>query len=772
MIIGINGSNIGSVGGINHIKHILIEFKNNKKDLNFKVNKIIVWCSERLFNKIKYLKSKGITIKKVKNNFYYNFLWKLFFLNYELKKNKCDVLFSLDGIVFRKYKKTVVFFQNLIPFNFQEMVNFGISFRSLKNFLTYIFYLISYRLADGFIILNNYGKNLIEKKLGKLKVYEIIPHGIDKDFWNLNKNSHVKKKIIHAVYISPIDFYKHQWNVIRAINEVNQNYDIKLKLHLVGSNSDKKAFYLMEDEMKKANLNSEIVFYHGNKNKKFIISLLKKTNIFIFASSCESFGLTLLEGMASGCAILCSKKSGLDVTSGKKAIYFNPVSSNSIKKAIIKFLNINSKKIKIKNHEIFKVASQYDWKITSIKTFNFINEIFLKKTKYKKIKKNKIFALDYLKRGYLSNIYIFSYIINFFTPMYIFYLLYFFEKNKEITVDYAVFLSIGSFVTQFFSTNLRNLIIADSSKVLVYSGLIFRFLLTLILLFILIKISHITYFIFDAVLLSALLVFSTWIREIAIANSENNKNTLIEIISQIFNIFIVPICSILFILNKDVFFIKSLAFFVFFETLLRTGFILKNRLKDGVINFKNYLYFYKNILSYAFLSGVFLSVLNLIIRVTIDNNYETIFAANLMFYFSLATFPGSLITGVLGVSYLKKEKSYPLYFTLLIFAYLVFCIISIILISFDITDTVNKSIVLALIAGFISVFSQSIRQLNIINKFKRIRTFKRDILYVFFSIILLFIFIRYFKIYIDFYIFFTILISLFFYLSYHKSTRE
>lgn len=378
MIIGINGSNIGSIGGIKHVKHILIEFKKNKINLNFKVSKIIVWCSEHLFNEINYLRSKDIIIKKINKSLFFNFLWKLFFLNYELKKNKCDILFSLDGIVLRKYKKTIIFFQNLIPFDNQEMVNFGISIRSLKIFLTFILYKISYRLADSYIILNTYGKNLIEKKLGKLKKYKIIPHGIDKLFFSLNNKSNLKKKIINAVYISTIDFYKHQWNVIKAIKELNEKNNINLiRLHLVGSYTDKRAFNLMKTEMEKANTNSKIIFYYGNKNEIFIRSLLKKSDIFIFASSCESFGLTLLEGMASNCTVLCSDKSGMKNTTGGKAIYFNPYSVKSIKNAIKKYINENPHTLKVRRNELKKIAAKYSWKTTAINTFKFLREIHL-----------------------------------------------------------------------------------------------------------------------------------------------------------------------------------------------------------------------------------------------------------------------------------------------------------------------------------------------------------------------------------------------------------
>ena len=42
-------------------------------------------------------------------------------------------------------------------------------------------------------------------------------------------------------------------------------------------------------------------------------------------------GLTLLEGMASDLVVLSSKKSGLNLTSENKALYFDPLDVSSIK---------------------------------------------------------------------------------------------------------------------------------------------------------------------------------------------------------------------------------------------------------------------------------------------------------------------------------------------------------------------------------------------------------------------------------------------------------
>ena len=73
MIIGINASNIKSVGGINHINNI-IEYIDENYSLKYEIDKIIIWASSKAYLELKKIK-KGNFYKKVK---YDNFLYNLF----------------------------------------------------------------------------------------------------------------------------------------------------------------------------------------------------------------------------------------------------------------------------------------------------------------------------------------------------------------------------------------------------------------------------------------------------------------------------------------------------------------------------------------------------------------------------------------------------------------------------------------------------------------------------------------------------------------------
>ena len=102
MNIGINASNIKSVGGVSHIYNLIAYLRKDYKK-KFLVNKIIIWCSLEAYKDLKKLKNNDILIKKVKyDNLIYNLFWKLYYLNYLLRKNNCDIFFFIRRHSYRQ----------------------------------------------------------------------------------------------------------------------------------------------------------------------------------------------------------------------------------------------------------------------------------------------------------------------------------------------------------------------------------------------------------------------------------------------------------------------------------------------------------------------------------------------------------------------------------------------------------------------------------------------------------------------------------------------
>ena len=112
-------------------------------------------------------------------------------------------------------------------------------------------------------------------------------------------------------------------------------------------------------------------------SQKKIIEIMKNTDIFIFASSCETFGITLLEGLAAGMVIACSNKSSIPEIIEDGGLLFDPENHLSIHKTIMTLIDNANLRFKL-SKKSRKLASKYSWKRCSHETFNFIVESYSK----------------------------------------------------------------------------------------------------------------------------------------------------------------------------------------------------------------------------------------------------------------------------------------------------------------------------------------------------------------------------------------------------------
>jgi len=96
---------------------------------------------------------------------------------------------------------------------------------------------------------------------------------------------------------------------------------------------------------------------------------------FVFASSCEAFGLILIEAMASGLPIASSDIGAAREILGDNSIYFDPKNPEKISSALEKLLN--NPEIRTSTSEAnFEKAKQYSWATCADATFRFIYQVY------------------------------------------------------------------------------------------------------------------------------------------------------------------------------------------------------------------------------------------------------------------------------------------------------------------------------------------------------------------------------------------------------------
>jgi glycosyltransferase involved in cell wall biosynthesis len=111
----------------------------------------------------------------------------------------------------------------------------------------------------------------------------------------------------------------------------------------------------------------------GFSNKNQIKKYYQNSHIFIYASSVESFGITLLEAMSVGIPIACSNKSSIPEIIKNNTIYFNPENTEEIIIAVIKILTNDQLRNKIAIGAKIR-SKHYTWKKSARLTWQILNK--------------------------------------------------------------------------------------------------------------------------------------------------------------------------------------------------------------------------------------------------------------------------------------------------------------------------------------------------------------------------------------------------------------
>jgi glycosyltransferase involved in cell wall biosynthesis len=296
----------------------------------------------------------------------------------KLAKNKCDILFTPGGVCVVKDIPFVTMSQNLLPFQLSEMRRFGFSWNFVRLFLLREAQKRSFSNADGIIFLTKFAQSTVIKELDHIKGQTvIIPHGINPSFIMPPREQQpiekfTNEKPFRILYVSIVNFYKHQWNVATAVARLRQA-GLPVVLDLVGP-AYLPALNKLKSLLKRIDPKEEIIRYHGPVPYGDLPNWYKMTDSFVFASSCENLPIILLEAMASGLPIASSDRGPMSEILGDSGVYFNPESSDNIEKALSTII-IDYKLRDFCARSAFSIAQNFSWERCASDTFSFINQV-------------------------------------------------------------------------------------------------------------------------------------------------------------------------------------------------------------------------------------------------------------------------------------------------------------------------------------------------------------------------------------------------------------
>jgi glycosyltransferase involved in cell wall biosynthesis len=169
----------------------------------------------------------------------------------------------------------------------------------------------------------------------------------------------------YMLYISRIE---HPGNnhvrLIKAFEIFKKRTGLPHQLVLAGS--DRERAEEVHRAAEHSEFSKEIVFT-GFAADEDLPDLYRASELFMFPSLYEGFGLPVLEAMACGVPVACSDLSSLPEVCGDAGLLFNPYKETSIAEAIIRLLE--SEQVRERYSELGLVrAGQFDWRATALQT--------------------------------------------------------------------------------------------------------------------------------------------------------------------------------------------------------------------------------------------------------------------------------------------------------------------------------------------------------------------------------------------------------------------
>ena len=316
-------------GGFVLIKNIIESLKNS-----------IIFSDERL-KLLSYNKSN------IKIEVFHSLLGRIiaeFKLLSAYKKNKQNIIFCFHGIppfFIKKNKNIVLFLQNSL--HFEKLKYSEYPFKTFVRLFIekLLLRILIYKVGTFVVQTPNMKKLLIDgmlklkkEKWSQIKIIPLVP-------LKIKKRKIQQQKKLNFIYVAEGLPHKNHKQLIEAWVELSKK-NINPTLTLTIGSKYKSIINFIE---KKKKLHKLKIDNLGQISQESLVKQYEKASVLIYPSYSESFGLPLLEASSSNLPIIASELDFVrDVCNPQQT--FNPSSHISISKAVERFLNLKSYKLK------------------------------------------------------------------------------------------------------------------------------------------------------------------------------------------------------------------------------------------------------------------------------------------------------------------------------------------------------------------------------------------------------------------------------------------
>ncbi len=372
MRLGIDASNIRAGGGVTH----LVELLRAADPLRYGFDQVIVWGGTNTLQRIE----DRPWLQKIHDSWLdrslpFRLYWQRFKLDRMVETQACDLLFIPGGSYGGGFRPFVTMSQNLLPFQWSEARRYGYSGMYLKLIGLHLSQSKTMRRAEGTIFLTNFARDVVTDSLGQTYgLTKVIPHGVNKMFEHPPRPTKPVEMFspmqpFRVLYISIVTVYKHQWHVAEAIASLRKR-GLPMQLELIGP-AYGPALKRLLNTLAMLDPKGEFTSYRGSVSYENLYQEYQQADIFVFASTCETFGQIVTEAMSAGLPIVCADTGTMRELMEEDAIYFNAEKPEEIAAAIEVVFNDPVKRRSMA-YAAYKRSQHFTWEKCAQATFDFL----------------------------------------------------------------------------------------------------------------------------------------------------------------------------------------------------------------------------------------------------------------------------------------------------------------------------------------------------------------------------------------------------------------
>lgn len=374
MNITIDASNIRKGGGVTHLQEVLhaVDFKKHR------IKKVNLWAPAATLDRIGQIPNM-ITHQHpfIEKGGWHGYVFRKWILDRNIDSTT-DLLWAPGGTCISKFRPYVTMVRNFLPFDKPERDRFKYS----KNWFRYLYLCHtqarSFSRADGLIHISRKTDEVINQQMDLSRVKQTtIYHGLHSDFLTEPRSQRsfedfTQAQPVRILYVSPISLYKHQDVLLEAL-ALLRSKGFPIRLDLVGpvSPSAKKNF---EHTLARCDPQRKWVHVHGEVPYSKVREYYRNADLYACLSSCETFGMILLEAMGAGLPILCSNRSALPEINGGTCPAVDPEDVQAVEEGLERMIR-DPQLRETSAQAAYVRAKSFSWHKCADETFSFLTRI-------------------------------------------------------------------------------------------------------------------------------------------------------------------------------------------------------------------------------------------------------------------------------------------------------------------------------------------------------------------------------------------------------------